>query len=77
MNKRRNTTNTDPSVNDVLAQQLGTEYADVENHDKEALQKELTDQAARAPAMSSEEDIIPSDGATDDRNTSDGQLIGY
>jgi hypothetical protein len=59
----------DPSVNDVLAQQMGTDYANVENLDKEALQKELQDQGTTP-------EDVRSDDITDDRNTSDGQLIG-
>lgn len=39
---------TDPSVNDVLAQQMGTEYGQVESPDKEALQKEINDQGTTA-----------------------------
>jgi|GEM_PF-5163303 len=64
---------TDPSVNDVLAQQLGTDYAEVETSDKQALQKDLKDQGSNGDL----ETDVPDDGAVDDRNTSDGQLIGY
>lgn len=65
----------DPSVNDVLAQQIGTEYKDVENLDKEELQTELKDQATTAEDF--ETGVPSAEDATDDRNTSDGQLIGY
>ena len=61
-----------PSANDVLAQQMGTDYTSVENLDKQELQKDLSEQ------IDSEglETTIPGEGAVDDRNTSDGQLIG-
>ena len=62
-----------PSANDVLAQQMGTEYTNVENLDKQELQ---TDLAEQTDTEETTESVIPSEGAVDDRNTSDGQLIG-
>lgn len=65
---------TDPAASDVLAQQMGTEYTEVTPQDREELQNELKDQA---PAPDGElETEVPSEGAVDDRNTSDGQVIG-
>jgi hypothetical protein len=37
----------DPSVNDVLAQQMGTDYDAVENADKQELQQEINDQGVK------------------------------
>lgn len=64
---------TDPTVNDVLAQQMGTDYADVTSEDKKELQKDLKDQSTKSEDLETE---VPGDGAVDDRNTSDGQVIG-
>lgn len=66
---------TEPSVNDVLSQQMGTEYTEVENLDKAALQKELKNQPDQ-PSGPQYEIPKPNGDETDDRNTSDGQLIG-
>jgi hypothetical protein len=66
---------TDPSVNDVLAQQMGTEYDQVEPQDKQHLQKELEGQGTTEADEASAE--MPSaDEGVDDRNTIDGQVIG-
>lgn len=73
VNNQNGNNGTDPTVNDVLAQQMGTEYADVNNRDKEDLQKDLKDQSTKPEDLETE---IPSDGVVDDRNTSDGQVIG-
>ncbi len=75
MEKRRNNDQTDPSVNDVLAQQMGTDYSKVENLDKQRLQKDLKDQGTN-PNEVQIETHIPSEGAVDDRNTLESQLMG-
>lgn len=61
---------TDPPVNSVLSQQMGTDYTDVENLDKQELQQDLKDQGTKPGDVESD---IPYGDGVDDRFTSDGQ----
>jgi hypothetical protein len=63
---------TDPSVNDVLAQQMGTDYDQVEPQDKQEIQEDLKDQATKPEDL---EDEVPKESTDDDTDTTDSQLI--
>lgn len=64
----------DPSINTVLTSQMDVDdYAQVENQDKEALQKELADQIVTPEDFDKDK---MAEGTVDDRNTSEGQLTG-
>ena len=50
---------TSPSANDVLAQQLGTKYSDVEQSDRQELQKDLLNQTTDTTTP---DNVNPTDG---------------